>query len=148
MSDMHSHKALTILGFDFGSKRIGVAVGQTLTQTANPLNTLHLKSGKIDWESIDQLIKQWRPNALVVGIPWQVDGTSQKITELTLAFADELMTRFELPVHRVDERYTTVDAKQALFDQAGYKHLKKNEIDSWAAKLILESWLRETSREK
>jgi putative Holliday junction resolvase len=129
------------LGFDFGMKRIGVAVGQQITASARPLRTLHATQGVPDWHLIGQLIKEWQPQALLVGIPRKIDGKRQYTTKLANKFADSLHERFSLPVHRVDERLTTVEARQQLFDEGGYRKLKSSEIDSYAAKLIVEQWL-------
>ena len=93
-----------LLGFDFGMKRIGVAVGQTVTKTARPLETLKAKQGVPHWEKILKLIKTWQPDALIVGIPLNMDGTPQPLTEAAEQFANELKKRFELPVYGIDER--------------------------------------------
>jgi putative Holliday junction resolvase len=131
----------TLLGFDFGMKHIGVAVGQTVTKTATPLTSLKAKDGIPDWDEIAKLIATWGAQALVIGIPLNMDGTEQLITAAAKKFGNRLHARFNLPVHRVDERLTTVEAKQQLFDADGYRALDKTSIDSYAAKLILESWL-------
>ena len=135
-------KELTLLGFDFGMKRIGVALGQTLLNQARPLKTLTAKQGIPDWTIIDKLIADWGVQMLVVGIPTHLDDSEQFTTVAAKTFAQQLAERTKLPVHQVDERLTTVDARQQVFDQGGYKALKKSEIDSLAAKLILEQWLR------
>lgn len=131
-----------LLGFDFGMKRIGVAVGQTLLKKATPLMTLAAKSGQPDWLIIAKLIKEWGVNALVVGIPINIDGTSQTVTEDAKKFSQALHTHFNLPVYEVDERLTTKEARQRVFEQGGYKQLQKEQIDSIAAKLILEQWFQ------
>lgn len=132
----------TLLGFDFGLKRIGVAVGQTITRTATPLQTLQAHNGIPDWEKITALVKEWQPSAIVVGIPWNMDGTPQAITESAQQFAQSLEKHTGLPVHRIDERLSTKEARQRLFDVGGYREIQKSQIDSYAAKLILESWLK------
>jgi len=130
-----------ILGFDFGMKSIGVAIGQNITQSANPLDAIPAKDGIPKWESIEALIKEWQPTALVVGVPLNMDGSDQTITHAARKFANRLHTRFDLPVHSVDERLTTVEAKAELFETEGYASLKKEKIDSMSAKLIVEQWL-------
>lgn len=131
----------TFLGFDFGEKRIGTAVGQNITNQARPLITISAEAGVPKWQDIQNLIDEWRPNAMVVGIPYNMDGSEQFTTELAKVFATELNQRFHLPVHEIDERLTTVAARDEVFEQGGYKALKNKEIDCYAAKLILETWL-------
>lgn len=140
MPDIHCSTPQTLLGFDFGTKRIGVAVGQTLTRTATPLLTLKATQGIPSWEKIGSLIREWQPDALVVGIPIQKPPNPQHITQLAQEFAKSL-EQFGLPVHLMDERLTTKEARQQLFDKGGYKALQKSAIDSFAAQLILETWL-------
>lgn len=131
----------TLLGFDFGLKHIGIAVGQTLTHTAQPLTSLKAEKGIPNWDEIKTLIANWRPQALVVGIPLNMDGTEQPLTHAAERFAEALEKNFALPVHRVDERLSSVEARAHLFEHGGYKALQKKAIDSMAAKLILETWL-------
>lgn len=131
----------TILGFDFGTKYIGIAVGQTITKSAKPLTTLFAVAGIPKWEELSRLIKEWRPNALVVGIPLNMDGTQQPITFKALYFAEQLKEKYKLPVYEIDERLTTIDARSQIFAAKGYKGLTKTAIDSFAAKLILDDWL-------
>ncbi len=131
----------TVIGFDFGSKYIGVAVGQMSPSLAQPLTSLTLKKGALPWKEIEQLLEVWAPDALVVGIPLKMDGTEQPITYLARDFLIELEKRFQLPVFPVDERLTTVEARSRLFAVGGYKALKKKSIDSIAAQLIVEMWL-------
>ena len=135
------------LGFDFGYKRIGVAVGQSVTGSAKPLKTEPAKEGVPDWRSIANLVQSWKPQALIVGLPTCIDGSEQYTTAAAKQFATELMTRFNLPVHLVDERLTTVEARAHLFEQGGYRKIKKTPIDSIAACIILEQWLHETDKE-
>lgn len=135
------HKDQTLLGFDFGLKHIGVAVGQTLTRTAQPLTSLKAESGIPQWNEVKKLISEWRPHALVVGIPLNMDGSEQPLTLAAQQFVKQLEEFFHLTVHLVDERLTSVEARAYLFEHGGYKALQKKAIDSMAAKLILESWL-------
>lgn len=133
----------TLLGFDFGIKHIGVAVGQTITRTATPIAALKADNGIPQWSMVDELVKKWAPKALIVGTPLNMDNSEQLITHQANKFANRLADRYKLPVHRVDERLTTVEAKQQLFEQGGYRALTKAQIDSYAAKLICESWMNE-----
>ncbi|MCH9689266.1 MAG: Holliday junction resolvase RuvX [Gammaproteobacteria bacterium] len=132
------------LGFDFGYKRIGVAVGQRLTATANPLPTLQANEGVPRWELIATLIKQWQPDALIVGFPTRMDGGNLYVTKPARRFAKALKERSNLPVFLVDERLSTVEARAQLFAEGGYRKLKKVEVDSMAACIILEQWLQES----
>lgn len=129
-----------LIAFDFGMKRIGVAVGQTVTQTARPLDTLQAKDGMPHWETVAKLIKKWQPNALVVGVPLNMDGSDQTISHHARAFAALLRERFQLPVHEMDERLTTKDARERLFAEGGYKALQDGQVDRVAAQLILQNW--------
>jgi putative holliday junction resolvase len=127
----------TLLGFDYGTRKIGVAVGQTLTGTANPLETLQLVNHKPDWEGIARLIAEWRPEALVVGLPLDVDDSETDATAPALRFSRQLEGRFHLKVHLADERYTSFEAR----DRLGHKAKRWEDYDAVAAKLILETWL-------
>lgn len=131
------------MAFDFGLRRIGVAVGQRLTGCATPLNTLNADQGVPDWRKIQQLLLQWKPEALIVGLPTTLDGKSLYTTPLASDFADELRALSHLPTHLVDERLSTVEARSLLFERGGYRKLKQSEIDSLAACIILEQWLHQ-----
>ena len=130
------------LGFDFGYKRIGVAVGQRLTCRATPLQTLKAVQGVPNWENIVTLMKQWQPEALVVGLPTCLDGSPLYTTGAARGFARQLRKRGSCPVYVVDERLSTVEARAQLFAEGGYRKLKSSEIDSLAACIILEQWLQ------
>ena len=132
-----------LVAFDFGMKRIGVAIGQTLTKNARPLDTINAKNGDPDWKVIEKLIKKWLPEALIVGIPLNMDGTLQPISNDAKRFADLLRKRFQLPVYEVDERLTTKDARERLFTEGGYKALQGGQVDQVAAQLILQNWFDE-----
>lgn len=130
----------TMLAFDYGTKSIGVAVGQQITGTASPLAALKAQDGIPNWQQIEQIIKQWQPSQLIVGLPTNMDGTDQEITTRARKFSRRLFGRFKLPVITHDERLTTVEAKERLFELGGYKKLAKGKVDSVSAVLILESW--------
>lgn len=132
-----------VIAFDFGMKRIGVAIGQTITQSARPLDTIQAKAGMPNWHAIDNLIKKWLPQALVVGIPLNMDGTDQYMSEKAREFARSLINRYQLPVHEMDERLTTKEAREQLFTQGGYKALQDGQVDRVAAQLILQNWFAE-----
>lgn len=131
------------IAFDFGTKRIGVAIGHTLTQSARPLDVIHAKNGIPNWNTITQLIKKWNPNGLIVGIPLNMDGSEQPISQSAHQFVNELKERFSIPIHSVDERLTTKAARETLFRQGGYKALQSGQVDSVAAQLILQNWFAE-----
>ncbi|MEW8085388.1 MAG: Holliday junction resolvase RuvX [Candidatus Thiodiazotropha endolucinida] len=129
----------TLLGFDYGSRKIGVAVGQTVTGTATALETLHLVNNKPDWQRIASLIEEWRPQALVVGLPLDVDDSETDATQPALRFSRQLEGRFHIKVYLADERYSSFEAR----DRLGHNAKRLEDYDAVAAKLILETWLNE-----
>ncbi|MGI9235924.1 MAG: Holliday junction resolvase RuvX [Woeseiaceae bacterium] len=138
-----SNQPRTILSFDFGLRRIGVAVGQDITGSASPLGIITNRDDGIDRARLAQLIEEWRPTQLVVGMPMHADGTPSDMQEAVNAFIDGL-SQFGLPVDTVDERYTSVEAEHALKEAraAGARgRIAKEEIDSAAAVLIAERYL-------
>ena len=129
----------TLLGFDYGPAKIGVAVGQTLTATASPLSTLRAVQDKPDWKAIKRLIEEWNPEALIVGLPFNMDDTEAEIAVRARRFARQLEGRFHLSVHMIDERLTSLEAKRI----AGGAVKNIEQLDAIAAQLILETWLSE-----
>jgi putative Holliday junction resolvase len=125
----------TVLAFDFGLKRIGVAVGEPELGTAHPLRAVS------DFSQIQKLVDEWKPARLVVGLPTSAQGEPHRMTRQAEDFARRLERRFKLPVARVDERYTSVEAERKL------RGLKKKAVDSVAAQLILEQYFGEMSDE-
>lgn len=130
-----------VLGFDFGLKRIGVAVGQKVTQSANPLTILNANQGVPDWSIIKKLINEWGVDALIVGLPLNMDGAEQPITARARKFGDQLMQKFALPVYFVDERLTTIAARAQMHHEIKGQ-ARFGAADSMSAKLIVESWLQ------
>jgi len=133
----------TLLGFDYGTRRIGVAVGNVLTGTARGLTTIN-SAPQPDWESLQKLFEDWHPAACVVGLPLNMDGSEQPLTTRARRFAKELGKRYRLPVHSMDERLSSVAARQALKSQRASgrsKRIRAGEKDSEAARIILEDWL-------
>ena len=126
----------TLLGFDFGTQRIGVAAGQNITGTATALCTIRSGHGKPDWEKISELIDHWKPDALVVGMPLHDDGSDSDISRAARKFIRQLEERYRLPVHLMDERLSTHAAKQFMKNSTG-----KQETDAVAAMIILQGWL-------
>ncbi|NEV61552.1 Holliday junction resolvase RuvX [Thiorhodococcus minor] len=134
----------TLLGFDFGPRKIGVAVGQTITGSATPLTTLRSRNERPDWERIQALIQDWKPSALVLGLPYNMDGTEVDWSPRVHRFGRQLQGRFGLPVHLVDERLTSREAHRRLSERPGQKQPPTREaVDAAAAALILETWLCE-----
>lgn len=132
-------KFKTLLCFDYGSKRIGTAIGQAVTATATPLKTINCYHNRPDWVSIEKLIHDYLPDAIVVGIPLNMDGTSQPVMEAAARFARQLEGRFNLPVFGMDERLSTFEAKK--------RSCQESNLDSIAAQAILETWLAEHKNE-
>ena len=130
----------TLLGFDFGTKSIGVAVGQQLTGTARALAALKAQDGTPDWSLIERLLKEWQPDYVVVGLPLNMDGSEQELTARARKFANRLHGRFGVRVELQDERLSTVEARAGLFERGGYRALQKGAVDSQSAVIILEDW--------
>ncbi|OMH39567.1 Holliday junction resolvase RuvX [Motiliproteus sp. MSK22-1] len=133
-----------ILSFDFGTSRIGIAVGQAVTCTATPLKPVLAKEGTPDWNLIAALIDEWQPKSLVVGLPLNMDGSLCEMSYRARKFGNRLQARFHLPVYLVDERLTSHEAKGIHLSKGGKADFKENSVDGLAAQLILESWFRES----
>jgi putative holliday junction resolvase len=132
----------TYLGFDFGNKKIGVAVGQVTTCSASSLQTLRSINEQPNWGLISQLIEEWQPVGLVVGISRQFDGTDNPITPRMVKFCRQLEGRYRLPVYQQDETLSTFESKQLLFDEVKVNATRLWEVqDQLAAQLILQTWL-------
>ena len=133
----------TLLAFDFGVKRIGVAVGNSIAHTTQPLVTLHGEQNEQRFAAIAALLKDWQPTALVVGLPSNDDGTPHEMTRLCRRFANRLKGRFDLPILLVDERYTSASASSHL-NEMGVRGIKqKPMIDQIAAQHILQAYFDE-----
>ncbi|MGI3128765.1 Holliday junction resolvase RuvX [Halopseudomonas pachastrellae] len=136
------------MAFDYGTRQIGVAVGQTLTGSAEPLTNLRARDGVPDWDQLARLIREWQPNVLVVGLPLNMDGSASDMSERAARFARRLNGRFQLPVETVDERLSTFEAKQHLKDQGRTPSSYRDDpVDSLAAALLLQTWLSSQSKE-
>ncbi len=135
--------ARTILGFDFGMKNIGIAVGQDLTKTANPLTAIKARDGIPDWDQIERLLKEWQPALLVVGLPLNMDGTEQEMTAAARRFGNRLHGRFGLPVEWQDERLTTYEALDQMGIRSKMDSRQRSDVDQLSAQLILQSWLNQ-----
>ncbi|HHJ17796.1 MAG TPA: Holliday junction resolvase RuvX [Gammaproteobacteria bacterium] len=136
MATAHSQ---TLLGFDYGRKRIGVAVGQQVTQSASPLATVRARDGKPDWPAITRLLEEWKPDALVVGIPYHMDGSEQDMTRAAQRFCRQLEGRYHLPVYQAEERLSSwvVEHDPAQHARSGQA------IDPLSAQVILQDWLQQ-----
>jgi len=132
-----------LLGFDYGTKQIGVAVGQAITGQARELCVLKAQNGMPDWRKVEALIKEWQPDAIVVGLPLNMDGTKSEMSERAEKFARRLNGRFNLPVHTHDERLTTFEAKGQRLAQGQRGGYRDNPVDALAAALLLEGWLEQ-----
>lgn len=136
-------ESYTLLAFDYGLRRIGVAVGQSITATASPLPPLLARNGQPDWGQVERLLAEWQPRRLVVGLPLDLDDSEQALSVAARKFAGRLHGRFGLAVDFVDERLSTKAARAELFERGGYKALQKQSVDSRAACLILEGWFEQ-----
>jgi putative holliday junction resolvase len=134
----------TVLAFDFGQKRIGVATGETLIGSAHPLTVIHAESNDERFAAIGKLVAEWQPAQLVVGLPSHADGTPHEMTRLAQKFAERLQRRFNLPVALADERLTSVDAEARLRETGRNSKAAKPLLDAVAAQLILQTWLEGT----
>ena len=130
----------TLLAFDFGTKSIGVAIGQRITGTARPLTAIKANDGTPDWTQFEKLLNEWQPELVVVGLPLNMDGTNQPLTDRARKFANRLHGRFGVKVELQDERLSTVEARAGLFERGGFRALNKGSIDSASAVIILESY--------
>ena len=130
----------TLIGFDFGKRYIGVAVGQELTGSASPLGSIKANDGIPNWPELEKFVKEWQPHLIVVGLPLNMDGTEQQLTLDAKKFGNRVKGRLGIDVVFQDERLTTADAKEQLFSRGGYKNLKKDNIDAESARLIIESF--------
>jgi putative Holliday junction resolvase len=135
--------ARTVLGFDFGMKNIGVAVGQELTYTANPLTVIKAKDGIPNWDDIAKLLQQWKPQLLIVGLPLNMDGSEQEMTAAARRFGNRLNARFKLPIQWHDERLTTYEALDQLGINSKMQSNTRGDVDRISAQLILQSWLNQ-----
>lgn len=128
-----------ILAFDYGTRYIGVAVGQSITGTASPLAALRARDGVPNWEEIAELIAEWKPQRLVVGLPLNMDGSPSEMAQRAEKFARRLNGRFQLPVQTWDERLSSFEARGELLAR-GERDFRTGGVDSLSASLILESW--------
>lgn len=136
-----SDKARTVIAFDYGLRQIGVAVGNSLLQTTQPLAVLKAKDGVPDWPLLTLLVAEWQPDLLVVGDPLNMDGSESELCQRARKFARRLHGRLGLPVDMTDERLTSFEAKQISRERGHKGDYKRHPIDSQAAELVLQAWL-------
>ena len=123
-----------VMGFDFGQTKIGVAIGQRMTATATPLGIISARDGKPDWDQLDGLVSEWQPETLVVGLPLNMDDSMSEMGEAAAKFSRRLHGRYSIETYLMDERLSTFEARLESDNE---------KIDDVAAKIILESWLRD-----
>jgi putative Holliday junction resolvase len=123
-----------LMGFDFGTGKIGVAVGQTVTRTASALAVIQARDGKPDWDQLDTLVAEWQPQLFVVGLPLNMDDSISEMAEAAKRFARRLEGRYQTPFSMMDERLTSFEARETATE---------DEIDAIAARLILESFMNQ-----
>lgn len=138
----------TLIAFDFGTKSIGVAIGQEVTGTARPLTAFKAQDGVPDWSKVEKMLNEWQPDLIVVGLPLNMDGTEQPLTARARKFANRLHGRFGKPVELQDERLSTVEARADLFERGGFRALDKGQVDATSAVIILESWFSRQTPEQ
>ncbi len=136
----------SVLAFDFGLVQIGVAVGNTLLGSTQPLAILRAREGIPDWQALEQVVREWQPDLLLVGDPLNMDGSDSELCERARKFARRLHGRLGLPVTMVDERLTSFEAKQVSREQGHRGDYKRRPIDSQAAELVLQSWLNDLEK--
>ena len=131
----------TLLAFDYGTKNIGVAVGQIITSSANSLVPLKAKDGIPDWAQIEKLIHEWQPDLILVGLPLNMDDSESELSARARKFANRIHGRFGIKIEMMDERLTSFEAKGEIMERGGSRDYKNNPVDSIAARIILEAWL-------
>ena len=141
MNSLPSTDHLNVMAFDFGTHKIGIAVGQTQTLTSTPLPELKASNGQPDWNQVAALLQEWQPDIFVVGVPVQMDGTEFELTQRARKFGQRLQGRFGKPWFAMDERLTSFEARELARSAPARKGGRL--VDSLAANLILQSWFSE-----
>lgn len=134
---------LTVFGIDYGTRKLGVAVGQNLTNTAMGIAVIPVKQNEPDWKELDALVQRWKPGAFVVGMPFNMDGTESDMSIAATKFGVLLSERYHKPCHHIDERLSTRAAREITRENAeriGKKYNDRAKVDAMAAQLLLESW--------
>jgi len=133
------------MSFDYGTEKIGIAIGQSISSTAEPLTIIRAKDGVPNWSQITSLIKSWDPNFFVVGLPYNLDGSNSKLLQRALKFANRLNGRFNIPTFGIDERLSSRAAEEKHRTRNPRKSVRK-EVDDVAAQIILETWFSEYNK--
>ena len=137
---------LTVLALDYGGQRLGLATGNTASGTATPRGFIEASEGEPDWPALDQAIKEWGPDILVVGLPYNMDDSESEMAGAVIAFTKKIEQRYRLPVATVDERLTSVEARGILREQrksgTRKRRVRRGDVDAVAATLIAEAWLK------
>jgi putative holliday junction resolvase len=143
-----SGKEITALGLDFGQRRIGVAIGNAGSGGGTPLGAVSNRGNRPDWAALDRLVAEWRPDVLVVGRPFNLDGSDHGLTPLIDRFCERLSDRYKLPVASVDERLSSREAAERLREarQSGRRgrRVRKEDVDAMSAVILLETWFSES----
>ena len=144
MAKTHEHW----MAFDFGTRRIGIAVGQRITGTGTPLEPIAARDGIPDWDQLGRIISEWNPDAFVTGLPLNMDGSDSDLSRRARKFSNRLEGRFHRPSFTHDERLTSYEAKGEVIAAGGNRNFGENSVDGIAARLILESWLNQYNAEQ
>lgn len=136
-----TNKIQTVMGFDYGKKRTGLAVGQRMLENANGIGFVNATDGKPNWDQLDAFVKEWQPDAFVVGLPINMDGTDSDMSRRANKFSKRLSGRYGKPSFTIDERLSTFAAKQEAKTRGHKGHYKSDPVDALAARYILETWL-------
>lgn len=136
---------LAALAFDFGTQRIGVAFGQSISGSAQPVTVLKARDGVPDWGQLQKLINDWKPDAFVVGLPYNLDGSDSELLNRAIKYGKRLHGRFHKPIYGMDERLSSQAAMEQVMEQQGHKPANMA-IDHIAAQIILENWFSELGR--
>ncbi len=134
-----------LLAFDYGTRSIGVASGQSQTGIASPLTELRARDGIPNWDDIKKLLDEWQPDLVLVGLPLNMDGSESELSKRARKFGNRIHGRFGLAVEMVDERLSSFEAKEEHRAAGGSSHYKSDPVDAIAARLILETWLHQNT---
>jgi putative Holliday junction resolvase len=143
-----TNKIQTLMGFDYGKKRTGLAMGQRLLQSANGIGFVNATDGKPNWEQLDALVKEWQPDAFVIGLPLNMDGSESDMSKRANKFSKRLHGRYGKPSFTIDERLSTFAAKEEAKSRGHKGHYKSDPVDALAAQFILETWLNQYPLDK